>query len=212
MSRFDSPPTTAQDCGVVRDNHEMLDRDATLPPDNVLRTLDVISTHLASAFTDAKKLLLNPEIYEDYLPGMTFDLAVALGWIPKPPRLEVGTCLGGYVVPREYYDEFRNSLPLITDYGKYFRERYQPPKEEFDWIQPTPDILFQRFKNLSELNEEEIAEKVGCSEKTLQRFKVPGYATQLSILKALADFMKKIRPAEFATLHFHELMWRQKED
>ena len=101
----------------------------------------------------------------------------------------------------------------ITDYGKYFKERYEPPKEEFEiGYSPRPTPYFQKFKRLSELNEEEIAEKVGCSEKTLRRFKVPGYATQLAIVKALADFMKKIRPAEFATLHFHELMWRQKED
>ena len=47
----------------------MFDRDVTLPPDNVVGALEVISTHLkCSAFMDGKKLLLTPEIFEDYLP------------------------------------------------------------------------------------------------------------------------------------------------
>jgi len=189
----------------------MLDKNVTTTVANLQETLEFILGCLADAFNYGKKVHLTPEIHDDYLPGETFRIAVYLGWIPKPPPLKTGIYLGNYVVTQEYYDDFRRSLPWSYEYAQYFRERFDP-ESIMEWVQPTPDSHFQKFKDLSDLNEEEIAARVGCHEKTLQRLKLPGYRTQVPILKALAEFMNKRCPTEFGTITFHDLMWRQRED
>ena len=175
-------------------------------------TLQLVSLFLSDAFTDGKKLLESAEIYDDYIPGMTFNLAVKLGWIPKPPTpVEGGVYFGDLLVSEKDREDFISFLPVIRELGKHFREN--PAADQvIDWVEPTPDKRLQRFKDLTAWSEDLIAAKVGCSERTLQRFKKRGYQTHLSILKALADLMKREQPAEFKDLHFHQLMWRQKED
>ena len=189
----------------------MLDKNATIPATNLQETLDLISCFLADAFNYGKKAYLTPEIHDDYLPGESFNLAIRLGWIAQPPRLESGVYLGGYVVSQQYYEEFKSFLPWSWGYAQHFRERFDP-ESIMEWAQPTPDQWLQTFKVESELTEEEIAERVGCHEKTLQRFKVPGYRTQIVIVKALAEFMKQKCPQNFGDFDFHQLMWRQRED
>jgi hypothetical protein len=191
----------------------MLDTNA--PPANrtLQDTLDRIAAYLFDAFRDGTKLpLTTTEIVEEYVPGLTFDLAVSLGWISKPTRPETGgTYLGDHVVTEEYYEEFRKFLPTFWELGQHVKE-HGVPEELNKWEEPTPDKLFQKFKEYAGLTEVEIAEKVGCSEKTFQRLKVPGYRTKLSILTELADFMKKERPIEFGEVDCLQLMWRKREE
>lgn len=142
---------------------------------------------MAVTLWEGLKLPENAEIFERLIPQIVLQCAVAAGWIPNPPRVTgYGVHIGfGEYITEEDWDRFMALMPNMRGIAAFYREN------DISGLL-NPAELFELFKTLTGLSEEQIAHDVGCSEKTLQRLKKRGYHTDTQILKDLADYMNRI--------------------
>jgi|ERR1017187_4884690 hypothetical protein len=200
----------------------MLDENAPLPSTCTLQeTLELVSLFMADAIWEGRKLPDNAEIFERLIPQIVLQCAVVAGWIPDPPRVTgYGVHIGfGEYITEEDWDRFMALMPNMRGIAAFYREN------DISGLL-NPAELFELFKTLADLSEEQIAYEVRCSGKTLQRLKKPGYLTNTQILKNLAEYMNRIlgerlksyptllshgTATQLANLHWSRLVWLPKQ-
>lgn len=200
----------------------MLDGNAKLSSTSTLQEgLGVTAFYLSAAFQAGMRSDRAPSIdrdrmssiHKDLIPSLTFSCAVRAGLIPRPKSPQDPVVdFGNYAISYEDRDRFIALLPSMREIAQDLPDK--------NWLNPAE--LFELFKRLAGLSEEQIAYDVRCSEKTLQRLKRPGYPTDTQILENLAEYMDRIlgerlkscptllshgTATQLANLHGSRLVW-----